>query len=168
MTTHEQIEREVANLHEEIYKLQKQLEEVEAKLVKSKDAEEWPREQEKYFYINDSGHVDWTVWKNDEGDIESLGIGNVFSDETDANFAVERLKVIAEMRKFAFEPDWSNDKQEKYGFYYSTFNKTIIIDEHWNSNGAPVFESEDHAQACIDAIGEERLKKYYFGVKDDG
>ena len=68
------------------------------------------------------------------------------------------------MRDFTFEPDWEDGvillyyNPDKDAVEYSNMTHTRY--------GLPYFKSKDQAQACIDAIGEERLKKYYFGIRE--
>ena len=56
-----------------------------------------------YYFLTAYGYVMKTVWVNTNTDNEKLSIGNAFLTEEDAEFAKERLKVIAELKKYAKE-----------------------------------------------------------------
>lgn len=148
--------------------------EAEAILAKAKKAEKkaWKPEKEEYCcYITDSGHVEGSTWSNILDWRESYAIGNCFPTKEAAEFAVEKLKVIAELKRFAEEHneeiDWKAPMQQKVNLAYShEFNRI----EHnilgsWQSNDI-YFSSVEIANAAIEAIGEERLKKYYFEVEE--
>lgn len=127
-----------------------------------------PERGESYYVIGNNGSVRCVTWDNDVIDKGALSIGNVFRSKADAEFALERLKVLAELRRLAkgFVPDWGEKQQAKWTMTYSEANG-IDIDYFWETNiGAPVyFQSREGAQAAIEAVGMERLKKYYFMVE---
>ena len=87
----------------------------------------------------------------------------------------EKLKVIHELEKFAYdnneeEIDWNNSKQGKYYFYFDYADMSIVIDSYYICQDTPFnvyFTSEEIARKAIETIGEERIKKYYFGVEDE-
>src|SRR5699024_8828033 len=93
-----------------------------------------------------------------------VSIGNIFRNEKEAEFVVGKLKVEAELRKFSrpFKEDDYNSFIELY-----MFDKTPTVDsnEYWQTQGVIYFESDEKAQQAIDAVGEERIKKYIFGVE---
>ena len=87
---------------------------------------------------------------------------------------VEKLRVIHELEKFAFENneeeiDWNNSEQRKYYLYFDYTDMSIVsCDSYSKCQHIPLavyFTSNEIADKAIKAIGEERLKKYYFGVR---
>lgn len=154
---------EIEEIKAEIAKLQEKVERLEAEAAQN---DEWPKVGDAYYSISDTGQIERYLWDGCENDIDTASIGNMFRTEEDAEFAVERLKVLAEMRKFAFEPDWDDESQVKYFMRLRGGNIELNVIATLNF-GIPVFESEERARACIEAIGEERLKKYWFGVKEN-
>lgn len=125
-----------------------------------------PDKGEMFYVISSSGNVHSLMCGETANDIDDfLGIGNCFPTEESAEFAVERLKVLAEMRKFTFEPDWNNQLEYKYVIDLEDKKLRVMMFTRLNY-GLPCFQSIEQAQACIDAIGEDRLKKYYFGVRE--
>lgn len=143
------------------------------KLTPYKEKEEtsttrWkPENNTMYWYMNNSGTIACVPWYDDEADHDFFAIGNCFRTKEDAKFAVERLKVIAELKEYAEPEDaeWNGVKQH-YTLIYRGYTDGIKL-ESWtvSRNGALTFSSEETAFAAVKAVGEERVKKYYLGVK---
>ena len=133
-----------------------------------------PKIENIYYYIDESEGVSFGYWGNDYMDEYLYSIGNCFQTKEEAEFAVERLKVIAELKRFAQEHnekeiDWRDYGQCKYYIFCEYHEHVEYIDigcvKECKSNDI-CFTSEKIAQQAIDAIGEDRIKKYYFEVED--
>ena len=130
-----------------------------------------PECNKKYWIINGFRVVD-SSWNNDNVDYGRYEIGNCFKTEKEAKFALEKLKVEAELRRFAEENneceiDWTDKKHEKWFIFYNCKEEIInplYVYDFCICNIC--FTSEEIARQAIKSIGEERLKKYYFGVED--
>lgn len=153
------------------------IEKAEGLLIKAKgmlqleERTPWePKNGDAYWFINSVGVTSRAVYyANCHDDLRNL-MGNFFKTREDADFAVERLKVIAEMRRFAEannEPiDWSRDGRYKYSICYDHAGENVITD--WSAllqEGLIYFSGQDIAQRCIEEVGADRIKKYYLGVK---
>ena len=129
------------------------------------------KDGDRYCYITADGELRFVSWQNDESDKNKLYIGNIFLTEEDAEFAVEHLKVIAELKKYAKEfsdEEWAqNNCVKKYYIFYNWSNGKVSAGYNYFSTygNQLLFESGEKAQEAINAVGEERIKKYYFGVK---
>lgn len=85
---------------------------------------------------------------------------------------VEKLKVIREPQKFAYENneekiDWNDAKQYKQFLIYDVEHKKVCIDYKTYVKSEPFniyFTSFDIARKAIKTIGEDRIKKYYFDI----
>ena len=127
-----------------------------------------PHFGEQYFYINERGEVDSFYNRNSKHDKMCYSIGNYFKTEEEAKFEVERLKVNAELKRMAkawntCEIDWEDEQQPKYCLSYS--NGVCWAISYLIQTGTIYFTDKEACKAAIAFIGEERLKKYYFGVK---
>ena len=101
-------------------------------------------------------------------------IGNCFRTKEEAEFALERLKVIAEMKRYIAEHDdveldWDKFVQNKYYLYcdHTNVHNHICIDSFHSTqcNEKSLYaSSKEILENMIKEIGEERVKKYYFGV----
>ena len=119
---------------------------------------------EEYYVLWTDGSTGRLIF-NSQGDEVLREVGNVFLTREEAEFELERRKIEVIMRKYSkpFEKGKRN-----YYIYYDYARDKILIDIYYSvSDGIPYFESEKIAQKAIDEIGEDRLKKYCFGVEND-
>lgn len=131
-----------------------------------------PEKGEKYYYSYSDGFIKESTWDNVNVDKNRYAIGNCFKTKEEAEFALERQKVITELKRFALEHneediDWNDSNQIKYFLSYQHDKNIIFIDSYYFIQICDIyFTSEEIAQAAIKEIGEERLRKYYFEVKE--
>ena len=152
------------NLQDEIKALKRRISELEKQEERER---EFPQYNDTYYYIRPNGRVDCFNWDEVNYDLEAQGIGNVFRTEEQAKFAVEKLKVEAELRKFSrpFERGGNN-----HSLFLEIYNNRHRLDigvrNCYQAQGAIYFESVEKAQQAISTVGEDRIKKYIFGVED--
>ena len=150
------------NLQEELKALKKRIAELEEL---AKEEKEFPQDGHWYWYITSDAGIGMSSWEEFEYQKEQLSIGNIFRTREEAEFALEKLKVEAELRKFSkpFEDDISD-----WYIFYDTESQRIYTDSrmYCQTQGAIYFESEQVAQQAIELVGEDRIKKYIFGVED--
>ena len=150
------------NLQEELKALKKRIAELEEL---AKEEREFPKMGDIYWRIDDRGSVDNCMYNNYYTDNHRQAIGNFFKTKKQTEFAVEKLKVEAELRKFSrpFECgeinryiflDTNSGCLNLAGLSYSQYQGTIY------------FESEDKAYDAIESVGEDRIIKYLFGMED--
>lgn len=125
---------------------------------------------DRYFFLGVSGTVQRGIWGNDNIDFSRQRIGNTFLTGEEAEFARERLKVIAELKKYAKEfsdEEWMNKDLPKYhiGFEYKFGDFSCYI-ANLRKGLEIYFESIQKANEAIEAVGKDRVKKYYLGVKE--
>lgn len=97
-------------------------------------------------------------------DVCARDMGNAFLTEEEAKFELERRNIEVIMKKYA-RP--FVEGEVNYSLLYNYEDKIISTGYYWSSNnGLPYFETEGIAQKVIDEIGEDRLKKYWFGVTE--
>lgn len=129
----------------------------------------WPKVGDKYYTIAIDGNktIYCFPWDNDAVDSGRMSIGNCFRTKEEAEFALERLKVLAEMKKFA-EPFYTNwyGNAGHYYIFYSVREKCLSVDNNLLMRSSKLyFTSEKRARECIAAVGEDRIKKFYIGVE---
>ena len=150
------------NLQEELKVLKKRIAELEEL---EKEEREFPQYGDTYWCINTYGGVSKETWDGYDIEKDMLDIGNGFRTEKEAEFAVEKLKVEAELRKFSRPFEYG-----KFNYYLFLNIKSDSLDTQFTSycppQGTIYFESTTIANEAIDAIGENRIKKYIFGVED--
>lgn len=142
------------------------IEELEKELLELKGlVKEFPQDEDKYWYVGMRGNVFSSEWEGLPSEEHMLEVGNIFKTEDEAYFAVEKLKVDAELRKlsdswdlestqYTFSFDWENGE---FNLEYPDYN------QYPNSY---YFYSADDVQQAIETVGRERIKKYLFGVEE--
>ena len=150
------------NLQEELKALKKRIAELEEL---AKEEKEFPQEDDVFCFINTFGKPVESTWGESITNRQLIEIGNMFRTKEQAEFAVEKLKVEAELRKFSRPFEYGENCTE---FYYDhEFGRiTFLTLTASQTQGAIYFESEEKAQQAIEAVGAERIKKYIFGVED--
>lgn len=142
-------------------------------VVEEPKSKDWkPKKGDKYYYINDAGFIFNYDCREDISDEARLNIGNCFKTEEEAKHMVEKLKVIHELQKFAYENnekeiDWNNKTQYKYYLVYATEDEEFYVDYAVYCKRELLniyFTSSDIARKAIKTIGENRIKKYYFDI----
>ena len=131
-----------------------------------------PKESEGYYFI-DAYQEGIGNDTNDGTDVDDfrLSIGNCFKTKEEAEHMVEKLKVIHELQKFAYENnegeiEWGN---KCYYLCYDHLVGKIEISENIFFQFLPFniyFTSRKIALMAIETIGEDRIKKYYFDVEE--
>lgn len=120
--------------------------------------------EEGYYIIGTCGDVDLQGWTNDDIDNERLSCGNIFMTREAAEFAAERRKVLAEMQ------EWAGDWDDNVVLTYKG-NEDIVSISHVlmfrNTFGEMRFATKEDAVNCIEAVGEDRIRKYYFMIPEE-
>lgn len=139
---------------------------------KKKDDRAWKVEYGKeYWTITSCGAIAQRM-ADDEYVCDCFEMGNAFRTLGEAEFEVEKRKVKAELERYALE---HNDPEKEC---WNTWNNhfCIVLDARDNSpkvddyqffhmESTTYFTSEKIAADAIAAIGEDRIKKYLFGVE---
>lgn len=145
-----------------IEELEKELAELKSKV---KEGPKFPEYGDTYWCIDAEGIVYVNDFEGIQADRNMFEIGNIFQTKEQAEFAVEKLKVEAELRKFGkrFE-SWKCNFTIGLDYFYEEL--TIESMGVANLQGVIYFESAEKTRQAIDAVGEERIKKYIFGVEE--
>ena len=157
-------EKEMDKIEELENKINELASEIE-RLKAEKKNEVWkPKDGDYYWMISHTGFVTKRRWIGDSYDDDRYAIGNVFKSEDEARFRAEQLKVEAELRRFSRPFD---EDERNWAIIFDVDEKEITIDNERSYQSCNIhFASEEIAQKAIDTVGEERIKKYYFGVED--
>ena len=159
--------------------VEKKLEELKAEIAELKAWHDekpkpphprWKPKDNELYYTN-TGYGETCNWfyysiGDDTRVIGRYSIGNVFRTEAEAEFAAERLKVLAKMR------EWAGNYNDPYAISYIGFNnqdvQIIVVDKTgYSSFGEMRFATREDAKNCINEVGEDRIIKYYFMVPEE-
>ncbi len=148
------------NLQEELKALKQRIAELE-ELVK--EEQEFPQKYDFYWYVDDDTEVLGKNWHNNEYDQGRLSIDNIFRTKEKAEFAVEKLKVEAELRKFSrpFKRDSLN-----FVMCFDTEEDELYSETRRFMNQGSIYFELGQAECAMNVVGIERIKKYIFGVED--
>ena len=129
--------------------------------------EKWkPKKDEIFYFINTCGEI-----FKDVNNKFKIFTNNCFKTEEEAEFRLEQIKVYNELKNFADENnkeiDLNDCKVEKYIIEYDLENKVLYCDWYTTvkSIGQIYFSSRELAEQAIEKIGDDRIKKYLFGVE---
>ena len=129
------------------------------------------KEKDEYYYINMFGDVDITTfgigtyWE----DKKMIEIGNAFLTEEEAKHEVERRKCESILLKYGTRNFMSfEDYDDKYYIMYDNTVENVDVSccNFMQRQGSIYFKTKELAQKAIEEVGEDRLKKYVFNVKD--
>lgn len=127
------------------------------------------KEEDMYYYIDYYGEIYSTFYDCKE-DVDIIECGNAFLTEEEAKHEVERRKCEAILLKYGTRDMMSlgNINAYKYFIVYKNcyHEISIIFNQSSNSQGTIYFETSELAQKAIEEVGEDRLKKYVFNVKE--
>lgn len=130
-----------------------------------KESKVWKPELNKvYYYIHDSGNLSDTIATAGDWTPNRYAIGNCFKTREEAEFALERQKVIVELERYALK---HNDptKEPTWELGYNRKEKAIHSIEYIDNFVSSIrFTSSNLVDEAIETIGEDRLIKYYFGI----
>lgn len=138
-----------------------------------KDETQWPSQGDKYYYIDNDSEILTGQWDtiNDipsRVDARRRNIGNIFKTREEAEFEIERLKVLNQLKSLSDDDQKWNQKNSHYHIAYELcFDKLSIWDSSCvKSLHEYYFKSKESAENAIKIIGEDKLKKYVFGVEE--
>ena len=160
----QEILAEMAELKERLNKLEKMCDSL------TPSNKRWRAEKDdEYYFINTGGGINCDIEQVVALDDSRYNIGNYFQTAEEAEFEIERLKVIAELKEWATpisEFNWDDSTERKYTleakgteenihltvtFYYGIIQTSDLC-----------FQSEEVARSAIKSVGEKRILKYYF------
>lgn len=154
------------NIQERIEALETEFaEKIKALKAEAQQVDEFPQVGDEYWRIDDKGSVDNSLYNDYYGDHHRQAIGNFFKTEKEAEFAVKKLKVEAELRKFSkpFEPMTDNFFMI-YDRYLGSLENNCSLKT--DIQGVIYFGSREEIRKAAETVGIERIKKYIFGVED--
>lgn len=128
-----------------------------------------PKQSEIYYTILANGSIDYTTYdSNNRIDKQRLSSGNCFKTGEEAQYMLEKIKIINKLRELSNIK--CSENKNKYFIYYNFRENRVLCGETNYVKIIPFevcFNTREDCQKAIDTIGEENLKKYYFDIKDN-
>lgn len=130
------------------------------------DSSNWePKVDERYFYVNEYGDVEYETWDDDDVDNRLMAMGLVYRTEEECEEARDRR--LAEVRLSQtsnFEPDFE-DCRGGWVVYYNYKDKELYAyDTDYDDSGEIVRYATKEAEKSIRENREDWM--IYFGVKE--
>lgn len=127
------------------------------------------REGDRFYFVDSFNNTLGEEWQDNNEYFElKRKIGFVALTREELDFKLESMKVYEELKRFAkdfTDDEWENQKVKKWFIHYDYMCKELIIDYYYSLKYARLyFGSKEKAEEAIAFVGEERVKKYYFGV----
>lgn len=147
-------EEDIKRREEEIIQLKKCVEELKRKEIEGTVL--IPEYRGKYWYVStDECRVYRTFWRN---------FGDMYKTKEEAEFELERMNVLGELKKFSCK--FRKGESNYYIFLNCNTNELGIVVSDCYISLDIYFESNAKAREAIKEIGEDRIKKYLFEVKE--
>lgn len=127
------------------------------------------KEGDTYYVIDyDVMNVRSVMFLDDTDDINYRELGNCFLTKEEAEFEVERRKIETEMLRLGGRRVFKKGENNYYIVCDFDSNYDIWVFNNKSDGfgiGTIYFDSAKEGSNAIDSIGEDRLKKYIFGVE---
>ena len=130
-----------------------------------------PKIGEQIWYICPIDGICAREWEEFDNCKPLFHAGNYYKTRKEAEFALEKLYVECEMRKYIEENDteeldFNNKDQIKCSLLYDlSLNGLSVAKDKDSIYQGIYFSNSLDSDAMIEAIGEDRIKKYIFGVE---
>lgn len=127
-----------------------------------------PKQSEIYYSILANGSIDYTTYdSNNRIDKQRLSSGNCFKTREEAQYMLEKIKIINKLRELSNIK--CSENKNKYFIYYNFRENRVLCGETNLCKLSPFeacFKTAEDCKKAIETIGEDNLKKYYFDVED--
>lgn len=144
-----------------IEELEKEIAELKSKV---KEGPKFPEYGDIYWCIDEEGIIYLNTFEGIQADRNILEIGNVFKTKEEAEFAVEKLKVEAELRELS--DLWDLEKtQYTFSFNWEVTEFEIEYPDYNQYPDSYYFDSINALELALETVGEDRIKKYIFGME---
>ena len=119
---------------------------------------------DEYWVVKSDGQVGDHIWTDHLYDDIALENNAIFRTREEAEFEAERLKVLRGLEKLG-RPFKPHEDNYVIAFSHNAGLKVVGYVTTVTSYGNYYFDSEEEAREAIEKIGEDRIKKYLFGIE---
>lgn len=124
-------------------------------------------ERDECYSLTICGNVHHGFWDGSYSSIAIRELGELFLTKEEAEFEVERRKVETEMLQLGGRRKMKRDEDNYYISYDEKTGNLAYLMRIWvNVQGIIFFDSGSDAIDAVQEIGEDRIKKYIFGVEE--
>lgn len=129
-----------------------------------------PNWGENYFRIDAFNDITSLEWNNDAFDNKCYNTRNIYKTKEEAEFELERKQIIIELQNYA--DDHNGEIAHPSDAFWLAFDEddmsiTVEMESYLPPVGTVLFSDADTAYDAIEAIGENRILEYMFGIDPD-
>lgn len=129
----------------------------------------WDLEEgEECYSLTICGNVHHGFWDGSSSSIAIRELGELFLTKEEAEFEVERRKIETEMIRLGGRREFKNGENNYHIVCDFDTHYSIVVFNNKVDGFAPMtiyFDSAKECRNAIETIGEDRLRKYIFGVE---
>ena len=129
----------------------------------------WDLEEgEECYSLTICGNVHHGFWDGSSSAIAIRELGELFLTKEEAEFEVERRKIETEMIRLGGRREFKNGENNYHIVCDFDTHYSIVVFNNKVDGFAPMtiyFDSAKECRNAIETIGEDRLRKYIFGVE---
>ena len=136
--------------------------------IEPTDSSNWePKVDERYFYVNEYGDVEYETWDDDDVDNRLMAMGLVYRTEEECEEARERrLAKVRLQRTSDFKPD-PNKGELGWIVGYSCRAKKLAVERFMYSHYGETIHFKTAEDAKKSIRENEQDWKIYFGIKEE-
>ena len=124
------------------------------------------KERDECYSLTICGNVYHGFWDGSSSSIEIRDTGGIFLNREEAEFEVERRKIETEMLRLGGRRNINIRNDNYYITYDHKTRNLAYLNRNWmHSQGIIFFDTYVDVDKAVKAIGEDRIKKYIFGVE---
>lgn len=136
--------------------------------VKEPAEEKWPKVGDDYYCLSEAGHIDYDTFNDDGIDFDIRSIGNMFQTHVEAEDALERLLIRQRLKDAGGKEFW---EVGNHPFCLSWNNHlgrilSLYVGDRLRPAYSICFKTEAELFEAVEIVGEDRIKKYLFGVAE--
>ena len=122
---------------------------------------------DKYYGLSEYCRISEFIWDDTPFDKNVLESGNGFLTKEEAEFELERRKIEVKMLRLGGRRNIKICNDNYYIMYDHKTRNLAYFNRNWmHSQGSIFFDTYVDVDKAVKSIGEDRIKKYIFGVKE--
>ena len=162
----QEILEQIDELKQKIEVLEKKVNSLEFEGIK-KSVRQMPEYEEKYFFVDSCGSIDYQFWEETKTDLFRFNTGNCFKTKQEAIDFKENLLTKQQLKDLALELnngveiDWEDDNELKFYINFCRFQQDLCLHNKisYPDIGQVYCLNENFLTVAKERIGEEKLIK---------
>ncbi len=122
-----------------------------------------PEKDEDYWFVSHFGNIHSTTFRDSDMDRWFIKHNPVFHTKEEAEEYKHYLEVLDQ---YSFKPNLDDIRRENWYLIYSCLSgkKVIAVHDMFNRSLLSYFPTKESAEAFIDEVGEDAVKRFMFDI----